>query len=146
MVSENASMEFNILNLLLVLLAGWLSGLLASRLGYSSILGELLAGVVFGPPLLGLVHSGEALMVLADLGVRLMRFYIGMEISPQELAKASWAGFLAAIGGFVLPAILGYSVALGFGTSSIAALVIWLGGGGDIGNPAAYRDTVVHFV
>lgn len=119
-------MEFNVLNLLLVLLAGWLSGLLASRLGYPSILGELLAGVVLGPPLLGLLYGSEALMVLADLGVLLMMFYIGMEISPQELAKASWAGFLVAIGGFVFPAVLSYGVALGFGASSMAALVIGL--------------------
>jgi Kef-type K+ transport system membrane component KefB len=119
-------MEFSILNLLLVLFAGWLSGLLAARLGYPSILGELLAGVVLGPPLLGLLHGSEALMVLADLGVLLMMFYIGMEINPQELAKASWVGFLAAVGGLVLPAILGYSVALGFGASPMAALVIGL--------------------
>jgi Kef-type K+ transport system membrane component KefB len=119
-------MEFSALNLLLVLLAGWLSGLLASRLGYPSILGELLAGVVLGPPLLGLLHGSEALMVLADLGVLLMMFYIGMEISPQELAQASWAGFLAAIGGFLCPAVLGYGIALGFGASSMASLIIGL--------------------
>ena len=119
-------MEFSILNLLLVLLAGWLSGLLAARLGYPSILGELIAGVVLGPPLLGLLHGSEALMVLADLGVLLMMFYIGMEISPKELAKASWTGFLAAVGGFALPAVLGYSVGLSFGAPPGAALVIGL--------------------
>jgi Kef-type K+ transport system membrane component KefB len=59
-------MEFSLLNLLIVLFAGWLSGLLAARLGYPSILEELLAGVVLGPPLLGLLHGSEALMVLAD--------------------------------------------------------------------------------
>jgi Kef-type K+ transport system membrane component KefB len=119
-------MEFSVLNLLLVLLAGWLSGLLASRLGYPSILGELLAGVVLGPLLLGLLHGSEALRVLADLGVLLMMFYIGMEISPQELVKASWTGFLAAIGGFVFPAVFGYGIALGFGAPSMAALIIGL--------------------
>ena len=119
-------MEFSVLNLLLVLLAGWLSGLLAARLGYPSILGELIAGVVLGPPLLGLLHGSEALMVLADLGVLLMMFYIGMEISPKELAKASWTGFLAAVGGFALPAVLGYSVGLSFGAPPGAALVIGL--------------------
>ena len=45
-------MEFSILNLLLVLLVAWLAGLLASRLGYPSVLGELLAGIILGPPLL----------------------------------------------------------------------------------------------
>jgi Kef-type K+ transport system membrane component KefB len=65
-------------------------------------------------------------MVLADLGVLLMMFYIGMEISPQELAQASWAGFLAAIGGFLCPAVLGYGIALGYGASSMASLIIGL--------------------
>lgn len=83
-------MELNLLNLLLVLLAAWLSGTVAARLGYPSVLGELLAGIVLGPPLLGLLHGSEALAVLAEVGVLLMMLYIGMEIDPRELGKASW--------------------------------------------------------
>ena len=58
------AMEFSILNLLLVLLVAWLAGLLASRLGYPSVLGELLAGIVLGPPLLGWLSGSEALTIL----------------------------------------------------------------------------------
>lgn len=122
-------MEFSIINLLLVLFAGWLGGLLAARFGYPAVLGELLAGIVLGPPLLGLLHGSEALSVLADLGVLLMMFYVGMEIDPRELAKASWTGFLTSIGGFVIPFALSYWVALGFGVPTTAALFIGLAAG-----------------
>ncbi|CAN5878096.1 N/A [soil metagenome] len=122
-------MEFSITNLLLVLLAGWLGGLLAARLGYPAVLGELLAGIVLGPPLLGVLHGSGALAVLADLGVLLMMFYVGMEVDPRELARASWTGFLASMGGFIVPFALSYWVALQFGVPNTAALFIGLAAG-----------------
>ncbi|MFW6042629.1 MAG: cation:proton antiporter, partial [Chloroflexota bacterium] len=96
-------MEFSIVNLLLVLLAAWIAGNVVARMGYPSIFGELMAGIILGPPLLGLLHGSEALAVLAEVGVLLMMLYIGMEIDPKELFKASWAGTLAALGGFFTP-------------------------------------------
>ncbi len=101
-------MEFIILNLFLVLLAAWLGGQLALRLGYPSVLGELLAGILLGPPLLGLFHGSAALNVLAELGVLLMMLYMGMVIDPKDLGKASKEGILAALGGFIVPFGLGY--------------------------------------
>ena len=103
-------MELSLLNLLLVLLSAWIAGALVSRIGYPAIFGELLVGILLGPPLLGILHSGEALEVLAEVGVLLMMLYIGMEIDPSELFKASWGGFLAAIGGFITPFALSYIV------------------------------------
>ena len=46
-------MEFSWLNLFLVVLVSWFSGALVMRLGYPHVLGELLGGIIFGPPLLG---------------------------------------------------------------------------------------------
>jgi Kef-type K+ transport system membrane component KefB/mannitol/fructose-specific phosphotransferase system IIA component (Ntr-type) len=117
-------MELHLLNLLLVLLAAWAAGSVAVRLGYPSILGELLAGIILGPPLLGLLHGQEALGVLAEVGVLLMMMYIGMEIDPRELGKASWAGFLAAIGGFVTPFVAGFLVIRAFGGTVTAGLFV----------------------
>lgn len=101
-------MEFSLVNLLLVLLVAWVSGAVAARLGYPSILGELAAGIIFGPALLGLLHPSEGLEVLAELGVFLMMLYIGLEVDYRDLAKASWGGLLAALGGFCVPLCLGY--------------------------------------
>ncbi len=122
-------MEFSILNLLLVLLAAWLAGVLATRLGYPTVLGELLAGIVLGPPLLGWLDGGPALAVLAEVGIVLMMFYIGMEIDPRELGKASKAGFLAAIGGFITPFVLAYAVIVGSGGTQMAAVFVGIAAG-----------------
>ncbi len=122
-------MELDFLNLFSVLLAAWLAGWLASRLGYPAVLGELVAGVILGPPLLGLLYGSEALFVLADLGVLLMMLYIGMEIDPRELKRASWEGILAAVGGFFTPFALAYLVVVGFGGSNLVALVAGISAG-----------------
>ena len=71
-------MELNLLNLLTVLVAAWVAGRIAVRVGYPAILGELLVGILLGPALLGVLQGGEALDVLAELGVLLMMLYIGM--------------------------------------------------------------------
>lgn len=122
-------MELSILNLLFVLFAALLAGNLSSRLGYPSIFGELAAGIVLGPPMLGLLKVSEPLEVLAEIGVLLMMLYIGMEIDPKELFKASWAGMLAALGGFITPFTLAYLTVTGFGGSSAAGLFVGIAAG-----------------
>ncbi len=122
-------MEFSILNLLLVLLVAWTSGIVAVRLGFPSVLGELLGGILFGPPLLGWVEGSEALAVLADVGVLVMMAYIGMEIDLRELARASKAGLYAALGGFVTPFVLVYFATLAFGGTVMAAVFVGIAAG-----------------
>ncbi|MEM7801995.1 MAG: cation:proton antiporter, partial [Chloroflexota bacterium] len=122
-------MELSILNLLFVLLAALVAGNISTRLGYPSIFGELAAGIILGPPLLGLLHESEALEILAEVGVILMMLYIGMEIDPKELFKASWAGMLAAIGGFITPFFLTYLVVTGLGASVAAGLFVGIAAG-----------------
>jgi len=117
-------MDLPLLDLFLILLAAFLGGRLAVRLGYPSVLGELAAGIVLGPPLLGLLAGGEAIAVLAEVGVLLMMLFIGMEIDPSELGKASTGGILAALGGFVVPFALGFWVILAAGGTVMAAVFV----------------------
>ena len=59
---------------------------LARRLGLGSALGYLIAGVVIGPNVLGLVgKEGRDVMHLAEFGVVLMLFLIGLELNPAKL-------------------------------------------------------------
>lgn len=117
-------MELSILNLLLVLFVAWIGGQLAVRLGYPSVLGELLAGIIFGPPLLGILFGSDAINVLAELGVIMMMLYIGMEIDPRELGKASKGGVLAALGGFIVPFALGLWIVVASGGTTIAGVFV----------------------
>lgn len=122
-------MEFSIVNLLFVLLAAWIAGTAVARMGYPSIFGELMAGIILGPPLLGLLYGSEALAVLAEVGVLLMMLYIGMEIDPKELFKASWAGTLAAVGGFFAPFAVVYFFVVAMGGSTAAGLFVGIAAG-----------------
>lgn len=122
-------LELDLINLLLVLLVAWLAGNLAERFRYPAVLGELVAGILLGPPLLGLLHGSDALSVLADLGVLLMMLYIGMEVDPRELGKASWGGFLAAIGGFFTPFVLAYFTVIWFGGTHLGGLFVGIAAG-----------------
>ncbi len=117
-------MELHLVPLLSVLAAAWIAGRAATRLGYPAILGELLVGILAGPALLGWLQPDESLGVLAELGVLLMMLYIGLEIDPSDLRRASWPGLLAAIGGFIVPFVLGYAVVIAFGGDSLAGLFV----------------------
>ena len=99
-----------LLRLLLVLLAAWIGGRMAERIGYPAMLGELLVGMILGPPLLGVLTHHVGLHFLAEFGIFIMMLYIGTEIDPQELLKASRNAMLAAVGGFVVPFVGGLAV------------------------------------
>ncbi|GAO43960.1 monovalent cation:proton antiporter-2 (CPA2) family protein [Flavihumibacter petaseus] len=61
---------------------------LAKRAGLGSVLGYLLAGVLIGPALLNLVgHKGEDILHVAEFGVVMMLFVIGLELEPERLWK-----------------------------------------------------------
>ena len=94
------------------------------------MLGELVVGILLGPPLLGLLHGTEGLGVLAEMGVLLMMLYIGMEIDPAELRRASIGGLLAALGGFAAPFVLCYSlVVYGAGLAPMAGVFVGVAAG-----------------
>lgn len=116
--------EFNILNLLIILVGAWIGGAASKKLGYPAILGELIIGIVLGPALLGLLETSEMISILAEVGIILLMVYIGMEINFRDLGKASWPGLLAAIGGFIVPFGLGYYTIIYFGGTSMAALFV----------------------
>ncbi|WP_336344513.1 cation:proton antiporter [Halalkalicoccus ordinarius] len=105
---ETAGLD--LLNLLLVLTLAWTFGLLVERVGYPALMGELLAGIVFGPTVLGLIHPTEALDVFAELGVFLLMIYVGMEVDLHDLFELGPQALMVAFGGFVVPFGLGYLV------------------------------------
>ena len=60
----------------------------AKKLGIGSVLGYILAGILIGPFVLGLIgHEGEDVMHAAEFGVVMMLFVIGLELSPQSFWK-----------------------------------------------------------
>jgi Kef-type K+ transport system membrane component KefB len=116
-----------IINLLLILVVAWILGGLFARYGLPMMLGELLAGVILGPPLLGLVTASPSIELIAELGIFFVMFYTGVEMDPKDLLEQIWPSLAVAFGGFVLPFVLGYLTARLFGATVYQSLVMGLG-------------------
>ena len=116
--------HLNILNISLVLLSAYIGGLLIRKIGYPAILGELLIGIALGPGVLGVLEMTESIKVLAEVGIILLMVYIGMEIDFHDLKKASWPGLMAALGGFIVPFLLGYFAIVWNGGTAISGMFV----------------------
>lgn len=102
-----------LIDLLLVVGLAWTAGALVGRFGYPPVLGELAAGVVFGPPVLGWIQPTDALQVLATLGVVLLMLLAGLRASPRDVARYAPSALLPALAGLAIPMALGYGVVVG---------------------------------
>jgi CPA2 family monovalent cation:H+ antiporter-2 len=111
-----------LVNLVLALAAALVGALLAVRLGQSVILGYILAGIAIGPFTPGFVGDMRAVEALADIGIVLLLFTIGVEISVRDLLRM---GRVAVLGGTVqvlLTLGLGFAVGTGLGWRPLEAL------------------------
>ncbi|OBX34684.1 glutathione-regulated potassium-efflux system protein KefC [Halomonas elongata] len=72
-------------NCLIFLAAAVLIVPLVKRLGLGEVLGYLIAGVVIGPSVLGLVPDAEAVLQFSEVGIVFLLFVIGLELKPSRL-------------------------------------------------------------
>ncbi len=113
------------LHLLLILISARLFGELLARLGAPSVVGELLAGVVIGPSLFGWVEVNEVIRLLAEFGVILLLFEVGLESDSARLMRAGRSAVVVAVAGFILPFLLGFALAYWlFGLEALTSLFI----------------------
>ncbi|MRI59008.1 MAG: sodium:proton antiporter, partial [Epsilonproteobacteria bacterium] len=97
--------------LLLVLFSAKLFGEIFRKLSLPSVLGELLAGIILGPSVLGWVEPNEVLRLLAEIGIILLLFEVGFETDIKRMMQAGWMSAFVAVAGFIFPFVLGAMVA-----------------------------------
>jgi Kef-type K+ transport system membrane component KefB len=134
---EDISIAGLFLTLAAMLIAAKLLGEIAERFGQPSVLGELIAGVVLGGSLLGIVPdqgpAGEIVHLLAQLGVVLLLFEIGLETDLREMLRAGTASLSVATVGVILPFVLGFAYwaylphAARGGTTDLTTAAIFVG-------------------
>ncbi|MDH4234531.1 MAG: cation:proton antiporter [Gallionella sp.] len=96
-----------------------------ARFGIPSVIGELLAGLLVGPSLLGWVSPDTTMKLLAEIGIILLLFEVGMDTDLSRLARSGSKPVVVALIGFILPFALGYGVsALVFGLPELVSLFI----------------------
>jgi glutathione-regulated potassium-efflux system protein KefB len=110
------------------LLAAVIAVPLAKRLQLGAVIGYLLAGVAIGPQALGLIRDTESVAHISELGVVLLLFIIGLELSPRRLWLMRKSVFGVGLAQVLLTgAVIGAIAVFGFGQSLPAALVVGLG-------------------
>ena len=111
--------------LAIILISARLLSETVARFGIPSVIGELLAGLLIGPSLLGWVSPDTTMKLLAEIGIILLLFEVGMDTDLSRLARSGSKPIVVAVLGFILPFALGYSVsAWVFGLSEFTALFI----------------------
>jgi len=111
-------------SLVALLVATKTLGVLAQRVGQPAVVGELIAGVILGGSMLGILDPADPVIhALAELGVLVLLFEIGLHTDLKSLVKVGSEAMTVAVVGVVLPFALGYGVAAALGLSAIPAIV-----------------------
>ncbi len=124
--TENAVRVFNmpIVSILFLLVVVWVAGEFSKKARLPPIIGELLAGLIIGPPILNLVSYSESLDVLAKLGMFFLMFYAGLETDPKKLFRVSKSAIFIGVAGTFVPFVLGLAAVMSLGGSFLQGLFI----------------------
>jgi Kef-type K+ transport system membrane component KefB len=94
------------------------------RLRMPPIVGEIVAGVLIGPGVLGWVHPNQLLDTLSELGVMFLLFRVGLEVKPSQLMRVGGVAALVAVLGVIVPFAAGWAILIAAGEPQIEAIFI----------------------
>lgn len=107
-----------------ILILTRIAGDLTQRIGQPAVLGELLAGVLLGPSLLGWVNPGDpTLYAMAELGILVLLFQIGLHTDLKAILRVGGPAVMVGLVGVVAAFAGGYFVANALGVHGISAVV-----------------------
>ena len=113
-----------LLDLTIILIVAKVAAEVSDRIHVPAVIGEIVAGILIGPSVLGLVNTGDMLSFLAELGVIMLLIQVGLETDIVELKSVGRASILVAIIGVVLPMLLGFGVSSMLGESINTSLFV----------------------
>ena len=115
-----------LVNIVVALVAAFLGGLIARRIGLPTIVGYLLAGIVIGPFTPGFVGDMDTISQLAELGVIFLMFGVGLHFSLDDLWKVRAVAVPGALGRMVITILLGFGFSRLWGWTVTTGIVIGL--------------------
>lgn len=113
-----------LLDLFIMLAAAKLMAEVFERLKQPAVVGEILAGVIIGPSLLGWVQPSQIINILAEFGVIFLLFNVGLETKPQAIFTVGRRAMMVGVLGVVLPFVAGYFIAIAWGGSFAESMFI----------------------
>ena len=94
-------------DLAIIIIAAKLFGIMARKLKAPQVVGEIIAGLIIGPSILGWVNQTDFLVQMAEIGVIFLMFSAGLETDLKELVKTGPIAALIASAGVFIPLVLG---------------------------------------
>ncbi len=113
-----------LLGLFIIIAAAKLMAEIFERLNQPAVVGEILAGVLIGPSVLGWVKPNDLLAVVAEVGVIFLLFMVGLETKPQDIFKVGKRALMVGVLGVIFPFAAGYLIASYWGGSFVEAMFI----------------------
>jgi Kef-type K+ transport system membrane component KefB len=113
-----------LLSMFCLVLSAQILGWLMSRFGQPRVIGQVLAGVLVGPSVLGLVHVNVTLQALAEFGAIFLMFAVGLENRLRDLLVVGKEAIIVAILGILLPMLGGYAFGFFHDLSQIQSIFI----------------------
>ncbi len=115
------------LSLFLILISARILGEIFARFSMPSVLGELFAGILLGSSVFGIIQPNEILKILAEIGVILLLFEVGLETDFKRLKNEGKKSLIIALAGVILPFTIGYYIAFYFFEQS-TIISLFIGG------------------
>ena len=113
-----------LVGLFIVFVAAQIGAEVAQRLRMPSVVGEIAAGCLVGPSVLGWVHVTEPLEVLSEIGAVLLLFSVGLETRLADLKKVGKVAMTVGVAGVIVPFVLGGLWAMWAGFPSAKAAFV----------------------
>ena len=113
-----------LLTLFIMLVAAKLMAELFERLRQPAVAGEILAGVIIGPSLLGWAIPSEITSILAEIGVIFLLFTVGLETKPASIFRVGPQAAIVAVLGVVAPFFGGWLFMRAWGSTTVEALFV----------------------
>lgn len=100
-----------LLNIAIILIATKVLGIMTKKFSMPQVVGALLAGLILGPAMLGMITETEFLNHVAEIGVIALMFTAGLETDIRELKKSGKSAFVIAICGVLVSLLGGFLLA-----------------------------------
>ena len=99
-----------ILDLFLILISARIFAEIFSYMKMPPVLGEVFAGILLGPSLLGIVEVNDIIRIIAEIGIILLLFEVGLETDIKKLQKEGVKSVIVALFGAIVPFVGGFAV------------------------------------
>ena len=113
-----------LVDLFVVLVAAKVGDEVFKRLNQPALVGEILAGLLVGPAVFGLVEPSEVLELFAELGVVFLLFWVGLETRLEDLTAVGRSALLVGVLGVVLPFAGGFGFGYAIGEDFAGSMFV----------------------